>query len=72
MEKLTKEIALQKIELIKEAATSSSEEATFIESSLQSRFIECAAAGKYSQQECAEIAAVVLQTGSINFTRWCY
>ena len=70
MEKLTKQIALNEVEEIKNIA-SDEEAAHSNEDALHFWFIECVAAGMYGKTEAVEVANIVKSTSEINFARWC-
>ena len=70
LEKLTKELALQNVEKIRECS-SDDEVAHSYEDSLYYWFIECVSAGMYDKDEAIEVANIVKSTANISFARWC-
>ncbi len=70
LEKLTKEIAIEKVEAIKNIA-SDDEMAHGNEDDLYYQFICCVAAGMYEKEEAIEIANIIKSTSEIDFARWC-
>lgn len=69
MEKITKEIAQQRVEDI--ANTRSDDEAAHcMEDGLLTDFVRCVSEGMYDPGEAAEVAKIVLSTEEIEFSRW--
>lgn len=68
--KLTKELALKNVEIIRRSS-SDGEVAHTYEDSLRAWFIECVSAGMYSKKEAIEVAKIVKSTADIIFDRWC-
>ena len=69
LKKLTKKEAIKMVENIYEER-GDDETAHWQEDNLRRHFIECAAAGMYTKKECIEIAAEILKTKDIEFSRW--
>lgn len=70
MEKLTTEIATQRVADIKEVS-GDDEVAHAKEDSLRDWFIKCLALGLYDIEEARVVAEIVQSTNDINFYRWC-
>ena len=69
MEKITKEIALAKIERISQFSEDS-ECVHSAEDSLYLNFIKCIAAGLYTKKEVIELANIIKTVADIDFSRW--
>jgi hypothetical protein len=70
MEKLTVEIATQRVATIKEVS-GDDEVAHGKEDSLRGWFIKCLALGLYDIDEARAVAMIVMSTDEIEFERWC-
>lgn len=70
MNKLTKEIALQRVEEINNISRDD-EMAHEKEDELMSEFIDCVSEGMYKLKEAKEVALVIKKTRDIDFARWC-
>ncbi len=72
-EKLTKEMALNRIEEIKRGAAENEcdEDLHIAEDRLMIAFITCCAQGVYEKDEYIEIAKIILLSGDVDFNRWC-
>ena len=67
--KLTKKIATEKVEKIKNMCEDD-EVAHIEEDKLHLWFIRCIAAGLYKNSEAVEVAKIVQSTSEIEFCRW--
>lgn len=73
LEKLTKELALQNVEKIKQCSSDDDESAHSYEDSLHFWFIDCVSAGMYDKDEAIEIATIIYSmSGVLPLTSWCF